>query len=169
MRQLSGEIARLRQMAELSKNPPFNELSEQILKQADSSETEIVVPGDLLLLGSIILRAGENMLRLMAALHHWMATGELTAPQIDGASFETESLRRLQHEAAEARDVATWLRYPVIADLLTGDSTASGEDRAAAAIAFPTLGAESYQAAVRRLAEDAMRVFYQNTGETPAR
>jgi hypothetical protein len=169
MRRLSGEIARLRQMAELSKNPPFSEWSEQILKQADSSNTEIVVPGDLLLLGSIILRAGENMLRLMTALHHWMTTGELVPPQVDSASFETDSLRRLEHEAAEARDVATWLRYPVIADLLTGDSTASGDDRAAAAIAFPALGGASYQEAVRKLAGDAIRVFYQNGGEPVAR
>ncbi|HET9659133.1 MAG TPA: DUF4062 domain-containing protein, partial [Thermomicrobiales bacterium] len=166
MRRLSGEIDRLRQMAELSKNPPFSELSDQILRQADSGDAEITVSADLLLLGSIILRAGENMLRLMAALHHWMATGELIPPQVDSASYETESLRRLQHEAAEARDVATWLGYPVIADLLTGDSTANGEDRAAAAIAFPALGGESYQAAVRQLADEAVRVFYQNSGET---
>jgi hypothetical protein len=98
-----------------------------------------------------------------------MTTGELVPPQVDSASFETDSLRRLEHEAAEARDVAIWLRYPVIADLLTGDSTASGGDRAAAAIAFPARGGASYQEAVRKLAGDAIRVFYQNGGEPVAR
>jgi hypothetical protein len=168
MRRLSGEIARLRQMAEMSRTSPFRELSEQILGQTLADDTETVVLGDYLLLGSIILRAGENMLRLMAALHHWLATGELIPPQVDATSFETDSLRRLQHEAAEAGDVAIWLGYPVISDLLTGDATASGEDQAVAAIAFPTLGSESYQAAVRRLAEDAIRVFYRNSGDALA-
>ena len=47
-------------------------------------------------------------------------------------------------------------------------STANSDERAAAAVVNPALAGGSYQDAVRRLTDHAIRVFYQNSGDTPA-
>ncbi len=168
MRRLSGEMTRLRQMVELIGQPPLSDLAERILSGAESGDTDVEVAGDYLVLGSIVVQAAEHTLRLMATLHHWIDTGELRMPDISLDSFETESLRRVQHEAAQVQDVAGWLRSPAISDLLTGQSTASSDERAAAAVTYPLLGGDAYQNEVRRLTAEAIRVFYQNSGVSVA-
>jgi hypothetical protein len=168
MRGLSGEIARVRQSVELIGEAPFSEITERILAGTPADARQIEVPGEYLLLGSIVLRSAENLMRLQVTLHHWIDTGELVTPELLLDSFETESLRRVEHEAAQVRDVPGWLRSPAIADLLTGGSTASSDERAAAAAANPALASGPYQDAVRRLTDHAIRVFYQNGGDAPA-
>jgi len=168
MRRLSGEIARVREMVELIGEAPFGEITERILGGTPADARGIDVPGDYLVLGSIVLRSAENLMRLLATLHRWIDTGDLVTPDLLLDSFETESLRRVEHEAAQVQDVAGWLRSPAIADLLTGGSTATSDERAAAAVVNPALAGGSYQDAVRRLTDHAIRVFYQNSGDTPA-
>lgn len=167
MRQLGGEIVRVREMVELVDDAPFSETTERILGGTPADAPEIEVPGDYLVLGSIVLRSAENLMRLMSTVHHWIDTGVLVSPDLLVDSFETESLRRVEHEAAQVQDVAAWLRSPAMTDLLTGGSTASTEERAAAAAVNPALVGGSYQDAVRRLTDHAIRVFYQNSGDAP--
>jgi hypothetical protein len=169
MRRLGGEIVRVREMAELVDEAPFSAITERILGGTPADPPEIQVPGDYLVLGSIVLRSTENLMRLMATVHHWIDTGVLVSPDLLVDSFETESLRRVEHEAAQVQDVAAWLRSPAMTDLLTGGSMASREERAAAAATNPALAGGSYQDAVRRLTDHAIRVFYQNSGDAPAR
>lgn len=164
MRQLQAEMVRLRQLTGFIDQPPLSEISERLLSGSDPDDADVEVAGDYLLLGSIVVRAAENMVRLMAALHDWIDTGELKTPDVVIDSYETESLRRVQHEAAQVQDVAAWLRSPAIHDLLTGRSTATREERAIAEADYSGLETEAYQAAVRKLAADAIRVFYQNGG-----
>ena len=163
MRQLDEEIGRLREMAELSARPPFSEMSERILAEVHAGASAVDIPAEYLLLSSIVLQACETMARLLVAIHRWIETGVMEAPELDAESFDVESLRRLNHELAVSDDVAIWLNHAAIVDLLTGSRTATDADVQASTAAFPVL-ASSYQAVVHRFLDDLMEVYLLNAG-----
>lgn len=162
MRQLSEQIGRLREMAEIGARPPFSELSERILGEVQSGAQEVDILAEYLLLSSMVLHACETMMRQMVALHRWIETGTIGLPEAEGESFEVESLRRLRHTLALNEDVTRWLEYPAVVDLLTGAQTATGDEVRVATEAFPVLGS-SYQATVHQFLDDLMQVYILNS------